>query len=256
MNGAMNWASLMKTAEQATRQAGEALLAAESSWREVHFADDKDVKIRADREAETILREALRQAGNYPVIGEEMGGDADLLVQDTPYWIVDPLDGTFNFTRGVPIYCVSVGLWRGMTPLLGAIYDFTRDELFSGAVAGGFYINGVRWPSKWAASVQQAVLQSGFPTGRDFGEQALADFLRRVQKYKKVRAIGSAALATAWVAAGRCDVYFEEGIRLWDIAAGLALIQAAGGVVRMVPSVTGLPMSYDVWAGGRLDLLG
>lgn len=219
-------------------------------WQEI----GKDVKLELDREAESLIRERLGVANPLPIIGEEQGGDASLVSRYEPYWVVDPLDGTHNYWRGVPLTCVSIGLMRGETPVLGAIYDFHRDELFSGIVADGLTLNGRPVRPNWAASIGDASLQTGFPVGRDFGDASLALFVRRIQAYRKIRAIGSAALALAWVACGRFDAYYEEGIRLWDVAAGLALVQAAGGMVRMSPS-SGKQLAYDVWAVGKPEFI-
>ena len=245
----MEWRALIDTAEAVAREAGGILKDGAAHLRDVEFLDPRDVKLRADRESEELIRRRLGEATNYPVYGEEMGGDATLTGRYEPYWVVDPLDGTYNYLRGSPQCAVSIGLMRGETPLLGVIYDFHADTCFNGVVAEGFFINGQPVTPEWSDSLGQAALATGFPSGMDRSGARMEAFITRIAPFKKVRMIGSAALALAYVAGGVYDVYYEESIRLWDVAAGLALIQAAGGVIRMRPSGTGKELAYDVWAG-------
>ena len=136
-----------------------------------------------------------------------------------------------------------------MTPLLGVIYDFNSDTCYSGYVGECFRINGQAVCPEWAQEIGQAALATGFPAGMNRSPERMQAFLERIAPFKKVRMVGSAALAIAFVAGGIYDVYYEEGIRLWDVAAGLALVKAAGGAIRMQPSDSGKPLAYDVWAG-------
>jgi myo-inositol-1(or 4)-monophosphatase len=242
-------------AETAALAAGELLANGGSALRSVDLEEAHDVKLRADREAENLVRRLLGEKSPYPVIGEEMGGDASLTVGDQPYWVVDPLDGTHNYLRNVPICCVSIGLMRGLEPILGVIYDFNREEVFSAdTFGGGFLLNGQKVEPKWAESLVQASLNTGFPVGRENSTENLNSFFLKIQAFKKVRSVGSAALGMAWVAAGRFDAYYEEGIRLWDVAAGLALVRAAGGHFRITPEAS-RPLAYFVWAAGKEEFI-
>ncbi len=245
---------LLAVAETAAREAGGILREGAGDLREVTFSDRHDVKLRADVDSERRIRALLQGETPYPVVGEEEGGDASLTERYEPYWVVDPLDGTFNYLRGSPQCCVSIGLMRGETPVLGVVYDFHAGECFAGIVAGGLRLNGEALVPEWARKRDEAALQTGFPSGMSRGSAELHEFVGRVQAYKKVRMVGSAALALAYVAAGRSDVYYESSIRLWDVAAGLALVQAAGGLVRM-RATGGKTLAYDIWAAGRSDLL-
>lgn len=249
-----NLPDLLKLAENSAKAAGAILLEGTEGFRKVNTDLPRDIKIQADIESETLIRKLLAEETNFSIIGEEKGGDPDLLTKDEYFWVVDPLDGTFNYFRNLPMCCVSIGLMRGNTPVLGVIYDFYRDELLSGIVGQGFYINGQAFSPQWADSIDQASLVTGFPAGMDTSTDALAQFISRVQMFRKVRLLGSAAMAIGYVAAGRVDVYYEEGVRLWDVAAGLALVQAAGGTIRM--SQTGSkPLQYDIWAASSEDLI-
>jgi len=243
---------LLTLAEATARTAGAAL--AKRSDRTINFESAHDIKLQADVDSETLIRERLART-KLPVIGEEIGGDAGLLARDEPYWAVDPLDGTYNYLRGMPGACVSIGLWRGRKPLLGVVFDFWRDELFAGGPGLGCTFNGRKVTPPWAKDLAHAVLCTGFPSGMDRGTTAVQDFVGRVGRYKKIRMIGSAALACAYVAIGRVDAYYEESIKLWDVAAGLALVEGAGGFVR-AGTVKGHPLALDVWAAGRENLTG
>jgi len=251
----MNLDYLQRTAETIAREAGGKLAGQAPELRKIELLNRNDVKLQADRDSEKLIRSRLAEATDYPVYGEELGGDAELTRRYEPYWVVDPLDGTHNFLRGNPACCISIGLMRGETPVLGVVHDFNAGQCYTGIVAGNFYANGRAIYPDWAQSRDQAVLTTGFPAGMDTSSERMEAFIARIAPYKKVRMIGAAALAMAYVATGIFDVYYEESIRLWDVAAGLALIQAAGGSVRMKPCRSGKALAYDVWAG-KGDFLG
>lgn len=207
----------LQIATESARAAG-AILREGAGLRHVNFQDAKDVKLQADIESEQFIRARLTAATGLPIIGEEQGGDEKLPLRDELYWVVDPLDGTYNYLRGIPQCCVSIGLMRGLTPVVGAVYDFNADELFAGAAGWGVTVNGQAVSPVWPDKIENAVLVTGFPAGRDYSGPALRNFVHDIQRFQKIRMIGSAALATAYVAIGRMDAYCEETIRLWDIA--------------------------------------
>ncbi len=240
----------LAAAEQVAREAGRVLVEEAAKLRKVRSAIGRDVKLQADVESEALIRRELGARTGLPVIGEEDGGDATLLERREPYWVVDPLDGTYNFLRGVPICCVSIALMIGDEYILGVIHDFNRDETFSGGRGLGMFVDGEPVTPAWETVVGKATLQTGLTTAQDYSDATLKEFALTAASFKKTRAIGSAAIALAWVACGRCDVYHETSIRLWDIAAGVAMILAAGGAARIVP-IPGIPFAYDVWAGSR-----
>ncbi len=247
--------ALLSLAEQAARQAG-AVLRSGVGMRGINYQDDKDVKLQADVESETLIRRLLAADSPYPVIGEEAGGDVTLTGGNEPYWVVDPLDGTGNYLRGIPQTCVSIGLMRGLEPMLGVIFDFNADECFAAASAGPLLCNGKQMHAQHADSLNRAFLVTGFPAGRDYSAEALAQTIADYQRFHKVRMLGSAALAIAYVAVGRCDAYREESIRLWDIAAGLALLRASGCAYTLIPSAgRQQDLAYDMWAVGRREWL-
>ena len=149
------------------------------------------------------------------------------------YWVVDPLDGTFNYIKGLPFCCVSIGLCCGMAPLLGVVYNFFVDDLYLGIVGKGSTKNSKSIHVSEVNEISKASIATGFPSKRDFSQCSISASVNDMIKYKKVRMIGSAALSLAYVAEGLVDVYKEEDIWLWDVAAGLAIVNAAGGDYRL-----------------------
>ncbi len=226
---------LLQTAVNVARLAGDRLNG--MVQRRVNSDAGKDVKLQEDIESEVFIRELLSNTG-YPVLGEELGGDFSVVQSGNLYWVVDPIDGTYNFLRGMPGVCVSIGLMRGFEPVVGVVYDFTRGEIFAGGDGLPFTINGVEVKPVWAEEVSQAVLMSGFPSATNLEDESIKCFLMNAQKFKKVRMMGSAALAMAWVAAGRADSYCEKGLYLWDVAGGMALMKSLGRPCKVVSMAT------------------
>ncbi len=182
----------------------------------------RDIKLQEDSESEKLIRKFLEDNSGFSVLGEEFGWNG--AAESGLHWVVDPLDGSFNFFRGVPLYCVSIALCIGRKPLLGAIYDPERDELFAGGAGLGLHINDVVFTP---AEPRKQIIATGFPS-----QSNVQHTLDRLQGYTaewtKMRMLGTAALSLAWVAAGRMDAYAETGIMWWDVAAGIALAEAAG----------------------------
>ena len=214
---------MLQTAINVARLAGDRLNGI--AKRRINSDAGKDVKLQEDVESEMFIRDLLAST-NIPVIGEEQGGDTSIIERGDFYWIVDPIDGTYNFLRGMPGVCVSVALMKGWEPVVGVIYDFTRGEIFAGGDGLPFTINGVETKPMWADKISQAVLMCGFPSAANLEDENLKKFLFAAQQFKKVRMVGSAALAMAWVAAGRADSYSERGLYLWDVAGGMALMKS------------------------------
>lgn len=147
-------------------------------------------------------------------------------------WVIDPLDGTTNFVHGLPVWCTSIGLCDGITPILGVIYDPNTDECFSAYRGGGAFLNGNPIRVSQVSSVQQSLLATGFPYD-DFGrEEAYIELFRKlIRGTRGLRRLGSAALDMAWTACGRVEGFYEYGLNPWDVAAGAIIVQEAGGIV-------------------------
>ena len=243
-----NYKSLLESIEIIAKETAKELIGSKESFHIVKN-DRQDIKLSADLNNEVKIRKALAQLNDWPIIGEEQGGDEALTKTDVPYWIIDPLDGTFNYFRNLPINCISIGAFKGLNPLFGVIYDFNRDECFSGATGLGLYINNKLVNPKFANSKDEGILSTGFPIADATDIASIQDFCTTVQSYRKIRMLGSAALSLAYTAVGRCDAYFERNIRLWDIAGGLALVKATGG--RISIKACKKTLTYNVFACGN-----
>jgi|TARA_Y100000031_G_C8252935_1_gene401358 myo-inositol-1(or 4)-monophosphatase len=245
----------LSIAEKAAKASGYYLRKEINSNTRVIQQLDRDVKLEADYHSETLLIEALAKETDFPILTEEQGliNKSNSVVFSEYEWIVDPLDGSLNFSRHIPMCCVSVGLWKDKIPLLGVIYDFIRNEIFSGLVSEGAWLNGKPVKTTNTKIKSKAVLATGFPVSTDFSKDALMDFVEDVVEYKKIRLFGSAALSLAYVACGRVDAYKENDIKIWDVAAGLALVKAAGGDISYKNSYG--TYGFDVRGASSISLL-
>ena len=200
-----------------------------------------DPVTEVDRAAEAAILEvlgALRPADE--VLGEEGGGQTQAVGRR---WIVDPLDGTVNFLHGHPHVAVSVGLWDRDEPVAGVVIDVLRDEVFSAVRGRGAYLDGrpIRVSSR--ARLQECLIGTGFPYDRHLNGPAYTAAAGKVMtRVRDIRRLGSAALDFAWVACGRFDGFWEFGIYPWDVAAGLLLVEEAGG---LTADLTTSPASVD-----------
>ncbi|MFC0408199.1 inositol monophosphatase family protein [Roseomonas elaeocarpi] len=238
----MNDLDALALAESAAKTSRDLLRAGQGV---AESAIGRDIKLQQDKASEAMIIAALREGAPFPVFSEEAGWIGGQPGAGEPWWALDPLDGSWNFFRGVPLCCVSVALCRDDRAVLGAIYDFNRDELFSGGPGLGFRVNGV---ATQPPERPRAVLATGLPAHADHSPDGLARVFGRVASWTKVRMIGSAALSLAWVAAGRFDGYEEEGINWYDVAAGCALVEAAGGEISVTGKV-GEPMHVRATTG-------
>lgn len=213
----------------------------------------RDIKLKEDREAQERIIAALRMSSSLPVIAEEDEFHSDALAVPSGCWIVDPLDGSLNFKRGIPLCASAIALWRDGRAVVAVIYDFLGDKLYA-ADDSGATMNGRRMTVADTKDKKSAVLSTGLPVNRDYSPEALSAMASEFASYKKVRMFGSAATSLALVASGATDVYREEGVMLWDVAAGLLLVEAAGGVIRMTKSDRAA-FAYDVVAAANANLL-
>jgi myo-inositol-1(or 4)-monophosphatase len=161
------------------------------------------------------------------MLGEETGKSVEDLGRS--FWVIDPLDGTANYSRGIPICCVSIALIHDMQPVVGVIYDFNNDDLYEGSIDSPAFLNGDTIEVNNNLDAEESILLTGLPLLTDYSDSALVAMAKDFQKWKKVRMIGSAAMAAAYVASGKADMYKESGAFLWDVAAGAAIINAANG---------------------------
>lgn len=195
----------------------------------------KDISINIDKYFNDEILKILNEESNFPILSEENKNGKDYKKYLDYYWIIDPLDGSLNLSRDIPLNCISVSLWKSDKPILGIIWDFNRSELFLGVndnslgIEKGAWRNGVSISVSNVSKKENGIVSTGFPSWRSYESKALLNFIDLIKDFKKVRLLGSAALSLAWVSCGRFDAYIEEDIRIWDVAAGVALIEAAGG---------------------------
>ena len=216
---------------KAARKAGRSLV---KDFREVENLQVSakgagDFVSRADREAERIIKEELRGARpNYGWLGEETGEDAG--EDPTRRWIVDPLDGTTNFLHGLPHWAVSIALEHKGEIVASVVFDPAKDELFTAEKGGGAFMNDQRLRVSGRGKMIESIFATGVPfAGRGTLPATLQDLARLMPLTAGVRRWGAASLDLAYVAAGRYDGYWERGVNVWDIAAGILLVREAGG---------------------------
>jgi myo-inositol-1(or 4)-monophosphatase len=239
---------MLNIAVRAARRAGSIInRAALAGGLKVRSKRAKDFVTQVDQAAEEAIIDVVRNA--YPEHGflaEESGAssaDAEFV------WIIDPLDGTTNFIHGFPQYCVSIGIQHRGALAHAVIYDPVRNELFTASKGRGAYLNDRRIRVTTLTRLGDALVGTGFP----FKELDRLDlYTRQLQTMMKtcagVRRAGAAALDLAYVACGRLDAFWELGLAPWDMAAGVLLIQEAGGLVGDLKGDQGFMASGDIAA--------
>lgn len=228
---------LLETAIDAARIAAEHILLAHAEVGSLQVEEKArfDYVSRVDRESEALIRERILQSfPNDPIFGEEYGGDASFM-QAKRVWIVDPLDGTTNFLKGIPHYAVSIAVMQSGVLTHGVVLDPIKQELFSAQRGGGAYLNDQCLPPLEKPASAGALYATGIPfNGQNLAEvEAFSNTMQRLLELGSsgVRRLGSAALDLAYVAAGRYDGYWEANLAPWDMAAGVLLVREAQGKV-------------------------
>ena len=236
-------------AVKAARSAGELMRRHLRSPKKINSATQHDIKLELDVRCQKRIERTLRSA--YPsvaILGEEgILGDTEAEYR----WVVDPIDGTVNFTYGIPHACVSIALQtRSAEPgarssrtkqaaapdgsrlyrtLVGIVYDPFCDELWTAIRGGRACLNGDAIRVSDRTRLEETIITIGFAKHKTTLNQMIPVVNRMVHRVRKIRIMGSAALAMTYVASGRMDAYIEAGIRLWDIAAGGLILECAGG---------------------------
>jgi myo-inositol-1(or 4)-monophosphatase len=221
------------------REAGALLMHHFHQHLKIEYKGDADLVTAADRAAEVLIRERIRQQWpTHDVLGEEqglsdLGGDYR--------WYVDPLDGTTNFAHGYPVFCVSMALeyqapedrlsGRPANRIAGVVYDPTRDELFSAQQGRGAQLNGETIHVSKTATLKECLLATGFPSHKRHKNPNIYFYHQITLHTHGVRRAGSAALDLCNVASGRFDGFWEFNLNPWDTAAGVLIVEEAGGKV-------------------------
>jgi len=218
---------------ETAREAGQVLL--EKFGRKINISLKGDINLvtEADLASEKLIIEKIRS--HYPkhsILAEESGESIAILDGDKRWkWIIDPLDGTTNYAHGYPCFCVTIALEHDGEIVVGATFDPTRDEMFSAEKGAGANLNNRRIRVSDAEKLGDALLVTGFPYDFKKREDFAGHLTEFLLRSRGIRRDGSAAIDMAYVACGRFDGFWEEGLNPWDVAAGKLLIEEAGGKI-------------------------
>ena len=190
--------------------------------------NDRDIKLKQDIDTNQKIINALLKHSSVKHILSEENSNKDI-DQKGFYWIVDPLDGSYNYYRNIDICCTSMALWNKDTPVIGITYDFIHDELYYNSVSEEkSFCNGqiITGPSE--KKFNQLCIASGIPSQLQLNSESINKYFTFLTQFKKVRFFGSAAMSLCLLAKGKVDIYYEKEIFIWDIASGLKICSDAG----------------------------
>ncbi len=232
-------AELLNIAVRSARIAGSIINKRVHTTKRVSYKGIVDLVTDVDTLSEkTIIQTISRRFPDHSILSEEMGG----LTKSSDYkWIIDPLDGTTNFFHAYPFFAVSIAVeYRGRI-VVGVVYDPVKKEMFHAIRGKGSFLNTRRLHVSATESLERSLLSTGFPYDlRTSGENNIDNWIKFIRTAQAVRRDGAAALDLCYVAAGRFDGFWEMKLKPWDVAAGMLIIQEAGG---MVTDFTGKPYS-------------
>ena len=216
--------------EPIAREAGTLLMGYFAKHVTIEYKGDVDLVTEADRASEKLIVQRLQARWpEHGIVGEE-GTRSETEAEYR--WYVDPLDGTTNFAHGYPVFCVSIALVRHDGQLeVGVLYDPTRDEMFSAERGQGATLNGKRLQVSKTKALAESLLGTGFPSHKRHKNPNIHFYHQLTLRSHGVRRAGSAALDLANVASGRYDGFWEFNLNPWDTAAGVLIVQEAGGMV-------------------------
>ena len=221
--------SYLETAADIAREAGALVMEFFHQRVKVEYKGEADLVTVADRKSEALILERIRARWpGHDILGEEGG----LHQQGSDYrWYVDPLDGTTNFAHGFPVFCISLALEQNGKRIAGVIYDPTRDEMFSSELGAGAYLNGERIQVSKVSKLAECLVATGFPSHKRHRNPNIYFYHQITLRTHGVRRAGSAALDLCSVACGRFDGFWEFNLNPWDTAAGVLMVEEAGGRV-------------------------
>jgi myo-inositol-1(or 4)-monophosphatase len=241
---------LLNIGVRAARRAGD-LIVRHINQLDAIKVDSKgrnDFVSEVDRMAEEdIIRTVQRSYPDHAFLAEESGssGDAEYV------WIIDPLDGTINFLHGFPVFCVSIAVMHRGRLEHGVIYDPLRQELFTTSRGAGATVDGRKMRVSDSRLLEKSLVGTGYPykPGSDWLDPYMGMLKAAISQTSGVRRPGAAALDLAYVAAGRLDGFWEIGLNIWDVAAGVLMIQECGGIVTDLAGREGWQQSGNIVAG-------
>lgn len=244
---ARSWKKHLAIAVEAAKGAGELMRKNLNATKKINHSEQHDIKLELDVRCQKLIEKKLREVfPEIPILGEEgITGD----IEAAERWVVDPIDGTVNFTYGIPHACVSIALQRRkengnrrgskqgsgaprnaeFETVTGVVYDPFTDELFTAIRGEPARLNGRKISVTRNSRLNESIVSVGFAKSAENLERMLPHFNKLVHEVRKIRIMGAAALAMVYVASGRFDAYVEGGVRLWDIAAGGLILECAGG---------------------------
>jgi myo-inositol-1(or 4)-monophosphatase len=230
----------LTTAIEAVVRAGDMQMARFGQDFQVTKKGSIDLVTEVDLAVEEMFRAMIAERfPDHQILAEELGGAT--VVPDGPCWVFDPIDGTTNYTHGLPIFCSSLALEIGGVPEVAAVYDPNRRELFTAERDGGAFLNGRPMRTSAAGELVDALLVTGFPYDvHERVDEIVWLFGAFVARARAVRRLGSAAIDLCWVAAGRMDGFWESDLKPWDIAGGALIVTEAGG---RVTAMNGAPFT-------------
>lgn len=223
---------MLNFAIQTAREAGQILL--DKYGRKINISKKGDINLvtEADLASEKLIIERIKSYHPRHAILAEESGETVVIGGDSKWkWIIDPLDGTTNFAHGYPCFCVTLALEHDGKIVIGVTYDPTRDELFAAEKGMGATMNGKKIRVSETENLSEALIVTGFPYNFKERKNFAHHLTQFLLNSRGVRRDGSAAIDMAYVACGRYDGFWEEGLNPWDVAAGLLLISEAGGRV-------------------------
>jgi len=228
---------LLATAREAALTAGGLIRGHFERDLNVDAAEAHDIKLELDRRSQALIESIVLEVfPNHAIYGEEgMRGDPNAEDQ----WIIDPIDGTVNFFYGIPHFAISIAHRRGSVITTGVIYDPMRNELWEASrAAGRVTLNDRPISVSKRSKLSDAIVSVGVSKTDAAIEKGLPLLGEMMRSARKTRMMGSATLDIAYVATGRLDAYIESQISLWDIAAGLLMVELAGGTLDLQPHAT------------------
>lgn len=235
MSAEINPLILLAVAEKAARRSAGMITRAMTTHLKVNEATQHDIKLQLDVDSQKLITETFRaHFPDHALLGEEgEHRDADLS-PDQYEWIIDPIDGTVNLAYGIPHFCISIACRRGEEILAGVVMDPMRNECFTASKGGGAFCNGLPMYVSKRTRLDEAIMALGYGSAEAIPKY-LELFTYYVHQLRKIRLMGAAALDMAYIASGRIDAYIEQGVKIWDIAAGKILVEEAGGKCILTP---------------------
>ena len=229
MNNMKSIQDYIDIGSSAVLKAAEIVLSSTDSLRATLSVEEsgREVKLRADGLLNETIIEELKDS-HINILSEETGVSYHSHEEEFE-WIIDPLDGSANFSRGITLCGISLALCQKGYPVAGILYDLNTQTLIVGCKEKGARSNGQLIQTASTSELNQAILCTGFPARASFRKQDLEKTILQIQKFQKIRMLGSAVQSLIYLARGLTDAYIEKDIMIWDVAAGLAIVEAAGG---------------------------